>query len=179
MATPIQTFTPIHSWVASSNVGSVSFGSIDQGYDHLVITGGFSRSINGDFGGRGAEFQWNGITSGYKQLGGYVGQSSSTAQLQYAASAAASVAMPAGNYNYQGGRQAFELWITDYKNTSWYKHIFGKYTNNDTAANNGGTIWIQSGLIPTTGALTSLYIYEQVDTFVTGDWVTIYGVKNA
>ena len=179
MPTPIQTFTPIHSWVASSNVGSVTFSSIDQGYDHLVITGGFTRNINGDFGGRSAEFQWNGIGSGYKNLGGYVNQSSSTASVQWASSGASGPAVPAGNVNYQSGRQAFEIWVTDYKNTSWHKHAFGKYANNDTSANNGGTLWITSTLIPTTSPLTSLYIYEQVDSFVTGDWVTIYGVKNA
>jgi hypothetical protein len=179
MPTPVQTFTPIHSWVASSNVGSVSFSSIDQGYDHLVITGGFTRNINGDFGGRSAEFQWNGIGSGYKVLNGYVGQGTATAQAQFISNAASGPAVPAGNANYQGGRQAFEIWVTDYKNTAWYKHAFGKYTNNDTNANSGGTIWISSTLIPTTSALTSLYIYEQVDSFVAGDWLTIYGVKNA
>jgi len=172
------TFDPIHSFVASSNVSSITFSSLNQNYDHLVITGGFTRSIDGDFGGRSAEFQWNGITSGYRAVG--FGASNGNALFtSRTTNGSSSINAPAGNINYQGGRQCFESWIPNYRSTGFHKHALTKTYGNDTSSNNGGAMQIQDNLIVTTDALTSLVIFEQVDTFVTGDWVTIYGVKNA
>lgn len=174
----IPTFDPIHSFVASSNVSSITFSSLNQSYDHLVITGGFTRNIDGDFGGRSAEFQFNGITTGYRavSMGGVNGSALFTSRVTNGSS---TINATAGNINYQGGRQCFEVWIPNYKNPNFHKHALLKNYGNDTSSNNGGAMQIQDHLIVTTSALTSLVIFQQVDTFVTGDWVTIYGVKNA
>jgi hypothetical protein len=178
MPTPIQTFTPIVSVVLGSNVGAFSIASIPQGYDHLVITGGFTRNINGDFGGRSADFQWNGLTSGYR---GQVASIGATSPYTYASQGISTIGpnLAAGNINYQGGRGAGEIWIPWYKGTQFQKHALQFTWQSDTAANNGGYVGISDTIIPTTGALTSLYVSEQVDTFVAGDWLTIYGVINA
>lgn len=174
----IATFDPIHSYVAPSNVGSITFSSLNQNYDHLVITGGFTRNIDGSFGGRSADFVFNGITSNYKavNVGGVNGSAIFTSRTTNGTS---TINATAGNINYQGGRQCFEVWIPNYKNVNFQKHALMKTYGNDTSANNGGAMQIVDHLIPTTSALTSLTISELVETFVTGDWVTIYGVKNA
>ncbi len=174
----IQTFDAIHSYVAPSNVGSITFSSLNQNYDHLVITGGFTRNIDGNFGGRSADFVFNGITSNYKAVnfgasnGGSLGTGRTT-------NGSSTINPTAGNINYQGGRQCFEVWIPNYKNVNFHKHGLMKSYGNDTSANNGGAMSIVDHLITTTSALTSLTISEISETFVTGDWVTIYGVKNA
>lgn len=179
MPTPIQTFTPIHNWIASSNVSSVTFSSIDQNYDHLVITGGFTRNLDGDFGGRSAQFQWNGVTSGYKGQNFGVNYSSSTGAANASNSDSSGPNAPSGNPNAQGGRPPWEIYIPYYSHSGFHKHAVGKYWVNDTSANSGGFMNMGDNLIPITGALTSLYIFQQVDSWVTGDWITIYGVKNA
>jgi hypothetical protein len=173
-----QTFDPIHSYIASSSVSSVTFSSINQNYDHLCITGGFTRSLSGDFGGRSADFQWNGVSSGYK-FQWFYGANGSNAIASQSTSGGTGPNAPAGNINDQGGRQAWEIWIPNYRSTRYQKHILMKQGNNDTAANNGGFVGFSDNLIPISTALTSLVISELVDTFVAGDWVTIYGVKNA
>lgn len=177
MPTPIQTFVPIANWVATGTTQSLTISSIDQGYDHLVITGGFTRNINGDFGGRSAQFQWNGVTSNYKNVGFYANAVGSNSGRSYSDSSGPNA--PAGNQYYQSGRQAFEYWIPNYSKTIFQKHVLQREWVNDTGANNGGIMRINDTLIPISGALTSLYVFEQVDAFVAGDWLTIYGVKNA
>jgi hypothetical protein len=179
MPTPIQTFTPIASVVLGSNAASLSIASIPQTHDHLVITGGFTRNINGNFGGRGAEFQWNGVTSGYKSTGAGIGGGSSSGGGSGYNTGASGPVMSAGNIYYQGGRGAGEIWIPNYSLTGFQKHALQMTWQADAEENGGGYCSISDTLIPITGPLTSLYIYEQVDTFVTGDWVTLYGVKNA
>jgi hypothetical protein len=175
---PIPTFDAIHSTVLGSNTQSISFGSLNQSYDHLCITGGFTRSLSGDFGGRSADFSWNGIGSGFK-FQWFYGVNGNNAIASRGTSGATGPNAPAGNINDQGGRGAFEIWIPNYRSTKYHKHALMKQGNNDTAANNGGFVGFSDNLIPTTSALTSLTISQNVDSFVTGDWVTIYGVKNA
>ena len=178
MPTPIQTFTPIVSVVLSSDVGSFTISSIPQGYNHLVITGGFTRNINGNFGGRSADFQWNGITSGYKSQAATIG---ATAPYSSAGGGTGTTgpSMTAGNRYDQGGRGAGEIWIPWYTGTQFQKHCLQWTWQTDTSANNGGFTQIVDTIIPTTGPLTSVTISEQVDTFVAGDWITMYGVINA
>jgi hypothetical protein len=172
------TFVPIHSFVATTDVFNITFSSIDQTYDHLVLTGGFTRGLSGDFGGRSAQFQWNGITSGYKAQS-FASSNGNTAYASRATNAVSGPDAPAGNLNDQGGRQAWEAWIPNYRSTKYQKHILFKSWNNDTQANNGGAMNVFDYLVPTTSALSSLYIFESVDPMVAGDWITIYGVKNA
>jgi hypothetical protein len=179
MPTPIQTFTPIHSWVASSNVFNVTFSSIDQTYDHLVITGGFTRNLDGDFGGRSAQFQWNGVTTGYKNQYAAVNASSSTLGAAASSNDSSGPNAPSGNPNAQGGRPAWEFYIPYYSHTGFRKHVLQKKWIIDSNANSGGPMIIEDSLTPITGPLTSLYVFQQVDSWVTGDWMTIYGVKNA
>jgi hypothetical protein len=178
MPTPIQTFDAIVSVVLSSDVGSFSITSIPQTYDHLVITGGFTRNLSGDFGGRSADFQWNGITSGYRSQAATIGATSPYVSAGNGVGTSGP-SMAAGNRFQQGGRGAGEIWIPWYKATNFQKHCLQFTWQSDTAANNGGYVQILDTIIPTTGALTSLFVSEQVDTFVNGDWLTIYGVKNA
>lgn len=174
----IPTFDPIHSWVSNSYVGSVSFSSLNQNYDHLVITGGLTRSLSGDFGGRSGDFTWNGISTGYKSVQ-FRAANGGNALTSRGTNGAAGPTVPAGNIDNQGGRQAWEIWIPNYRSTKYQKHALVKAWVNDTAANNGGAMNVEDYLIPTTSALTSLTVSELVDTFVPGDWITIYGVKNA
>jgi hypothetical protein len=179
MPSPIQTFTPIHSTVLSSNVSSFDITSIDQTYDHLVITGGFTRNINGQFGGRAAEFRFNGITSGYKNVAASISAGSTSGGAGFSGGTSTALAMGAGNIFYQGGRGAGEIWIPNYRNTTYHKHALQLLWQNDADENSGGYVQVADALIPTTGAISSITIFEQVDSFIAGDWITIYGVKNA
>jgi hypothetical protein len=179
MPTPIQTFEPIHNFVASSNVFNVTFSSINQSYDHLVITGGFTRNLDGDFGGRSAQFQWNGVTSGYKNQSFAVNAVSTSPGAGFEANGTSGPNAPSGNPNAQGGRPAWEMHIPYYSHSGFHKHALQKKWIIDSNANSGGPMIFEDSLIPITGPLTSLYIFQQVDSWVTGDWITIYGVKNA
>ncbi len=166
-----QTFTPIYT-VNTGSAGAISITGINQNYTHLVITGGFTRNINGNFGGRGAEFQWNGITSGYRtrQIANLNDNGLSTTATQ-------SITPVAGNLLY-AGRGNFEAWVLNYTNTNFHKHATIKYTISGTTESGGYTI-INNSLIPTTSPISSIYIYQNVDTFVDGDGLTIWGVSNA
>ena len=176
---PIQpTFDAIASWVSSSYVGSVTFSSLNQSYDHLVITGGVTRSLSGDFGGRSGDFRWNGVSSGYRAVSFQAGNNANATSSR-STSGSAGPSVPAGNVDNQGGRQAWEIWIPNYTSAKYQKHALCKLWTNDTGANNGGFMQISDALIPISTALTSLVVSEDVDTFVPGDWITIYGVKNA
>lgn len=172
------TFSPIANWVSASYTGSVTFSSLNQDYDHLVITGGLTRSLSGDFGGRSGDFVWNSITSGYKTVQ-FRAANGGNALTSRGTNNSAGPNVPAGNIDNQGGRQAWEIWIPNYRSTKYQKHALVKAWTNDTAANNGGAMTIEDFLIPTTSALTTLTVSQNTDTFVPGDWLTIYGVKNA
>jgi hypothetical protein len=173
-----QTFEVIANYVAPSNVQNITISGLNQGYDHLVITCGFTRSLIGDFGGRGAEFQFNGVTSGYYNVGigsggtgNAVGGTNGFSNIAFNATA--------GNATGQGNRPPFEAWIPNYTSaTSYNKVALTRLSYQDSNANTGGGMGESVTVMPITGALTSIFIFEQVDTFVTGDWVTIYGVKN-
>jgi hypothetical protein len=165
-----QTFTPIYT-VNTGAVGAISITGISQSYTHLVITGGFTRNIAADAGGRGAEFQFNGITSGYRY------RQIANLNDNYFGTTTQSIVPVAGNLLY-AGRGNFEAWIFNYRNTNFHKHATIKYTISGTNASGGYTI-ITNSLIPTTAAISSIYIYQNVDTFVNGDGLTIWGVSNA
>jgi hypothetical protein len=179
MPTPVQTFAPIASWVASSNVFNVTFSSINQNYDHLVITCGLTRNLDANAGGRSGQMQWNGITSGYKGQYGIAGGGSTAAGAGMDLGAVSGPNLASGNPNAQGGRPVNEIWIPYYSSTGFQKHASRLANVVDTDANGGGYNIFEDYIIPTTAPLTSLYVYQQVDSFVTGDWITIYGVKNA
>lgn len=171
-----QTFEVIYHTVLTSSVYNLTISSISQSYDHLCITSGWTRNLSGNFGGRAAEFQWNGITSGYKGINWLANPNGLSASRT--TNGAAEPAISSGNILIQG-REASEIWIPNYTNTTWFKHALYRQYVNDAADNSGGFVRINDGLISTTAALTSLYIYQQVDPFISGDWITIYGVKDA
>ena len=170
---PTPTYEPIATALASVDTSTISFNSIPQTYNHLIIafyarstrTGNvFDRlflRFNGDTG-----TNYSTVAAQYLSASGLVSPNSeSTANPIYLAEGIPTADTPAGQYAY------IRIDIPSYRNSTWKTAtaiLFGEQTNL-AALSVGAELW------KSTSSISSMAL-ECTNQWVAGSQFTLYGV---
>jgi len=163
------TYTPIATQTTSSSVASVTFSSIPSTYTDLVLISNVYKT-----GGSGQ--------SGVFQVNGDTGTNYSFTYINGNGTSATSGRVSSNTYG------CFDLWGQSMSDTTFEEHAlnFMNYSNTTTyktilyrgnAVNKG----VEQGvnLWRSTAAITSVVLYLQAGSFVTGSTFTLYGIAAA
>ena len=171
-STATVTYEKIAAAYPSTGSKSIDITSIPQTFTHLVVVCSTRRNAPGA-GARGVDIYFNGDSGSnqYGYDGWYLEQNG--------------VSSSSGNYSAAQGGSAFDggtpgttynLYINDYTNTTFYRNM-----RTEQGRFQGGSIanYVYNNTWKSTAALNRIQINEPFEGFVSGDAVTIYGIKEA
>jgi hypothetical protein len=170
---PIQTVT-----VGAGGASTIAFNNIPSTYEHLHIRG-ILRDAEDGYGGQ-TYVNLNGVTSGIPTHYMY-GQGAVAAGGNLTGSSVIWVGTQPANLGNASLFGAFIIDILDYSNLNKNKtlKVISGWDNNGAASGqNGGQVWLGSGLFLSTSAVTSVSIRSN-GTLNQHSSFALYGIKRA
>jgi hypothetical protein len=159
----MSTLTPISTQTLSANTASITFSGIPQTYTDLVLVmnGGMNTTT-----GFALSVELNGDSSNSYSATHIFGNGSSASSGRYTNNPAMYLGAPALN-NLNGN---FILQFENYSNVTTNKTVLAR-TN--AAAN---SVWASVGLWRNTAAITSIRLYPETASWLSGSTFTLYGI---
>lgn len=168
------TFIKIETITLTSDNSSITFTNIPQTYTDLFCITSL-RNAQNNYGGY--QIQPNSVTSGYTKRGIRGAYSTSVQPISGSSSVDGSYLPISGSLGSTFGNDSF--YIANYRGSqskSYFTHS-GQLASSSSADATILHNWLIS--TDTTGSVTSLRLWLDTDTFVTGSSATLYGIKNS
>lgn len=160
----------------SSSAASVTFSSIPQTYNDLMIRVSSRSSVSSTLATIGLRF--NGGTSGYSDTYIYAFATTSVSSSRDTAQTSILIGQATANQTTANTFNSMEIYIPNYKSSaSKPVSTFGVVENNSTALADW-YISANAGLSTLSSAVTSIVILDTSGNFVSGSTFRLYGVSN-
>lgn len=159
-----QTYTPIASQTLTSAQSSVTFSSISSAYTDLVVIIEGAMTVSSDM-----RIQFN-SDGGSNYSNTTLEGNGTTAQ---SARWSNQTKLIVNNFATGTGRGNFSLFIMNYANTTTFKTVLHRMAFAGNATEAGAGLW------RSTAAITSMELFANATTWISGSTFTLYGILKA